>query len=112
TVVDDQNGLIAHADVVSEPNDSNQLAVQICGAEADLGRECKMACADAGYSDIGEIEKLESAGKTVVVPSQWQASNKETGPFEKSEFSYETDSDCYLCPEGHRLIFRRFQDKA
>src|SRR5208337_410744 len=86
TVVDDQNGLIAHTDVVSEPNDSNQLAVQICGAEADLGRECKMACADAGYSDIGEIEKLE--------------------------FSYETDSDCYLCPEGHRLIFRRFQDKA
>ena len=114
TVVDDKNGLIVHADVVSEPNDSNQLAVQICGAEADLGRKCETACADAGYSDIAEIEKLESAGKIVVVPSQSQASHKEIeiGPFEKSKFAYDADSDCYLCPEGHRLIFRRFQDKA
>jgi transposase len=113
TVVDDQNGLIVHADVVSEPNDSGQLAVQICGAEADLGRECKMACADAGYSDIAEIEKLESAGKTVVMPSQSQASHKgtEIGPFEKTKFSYDAASDCYICPEGCRLIFRRFQDK-
>jgi len=112
TVVDDQNGLIAHADVVSEPNDSNQLAVQICGAEADLGRECKMACADAGYSDIVEIEKLESAGKTIVVPSQIQALHGEIGPFDKSRFTFDAESDCYLCPEGRRLIFRRFQDKA
>jgi transposase len=112
SVVDDQNGLIAHTDVVSEPNDSNQLAVQICGAEADLGRECKMACADAGYSDIVEIEKLESAGKTVVVPSQIQALHGEIGPFDKSRFAFDAESDCYLCPEGHRLIFRRFKDKA
>jgi transposase len=114
TVVDDKNGLIVHTDVVSEPNDSNQIAVQIRGAEADLGRECQTACADAGYSDTTEIAKLESTGKIVVVPSQTQASHKEIeiGPFEKSKFSYDPDSDCYLCPQGHRLIFRRFQDKA
>jgi len=112
TVVDDQNGLIVHTDVVSEPNDSNQIATQIHGAEADLGRECKAACADAGYSDIVEIEKLESAGKIVVVPSQVQASHEEKGPFDKSKFSYDTDLDCYLCPEGNRLILRGFHDKA
>ena len=78
-VVDDKNGLIVHTDVVSEANDLNQMAVQIGGAEAYLGRECKIACADAGYSDTSEIAKLESAGKTVVVPSQSQASHKETG---------------------------------
>jgi transposase len=114
TVVDDKNGLIVHTDAVSEPNDSNQLAVQIGGAEADLGRECKTACADAGYSDTTAIAKLESAGKTVVVPSQSQASHQEIeiGPFDKSKFTYNADSDYYLCPEGHRLVFRRFQDKA
>jgi hypothetical protein len=109
TVVDDKNGLIVSTDVVSEANDSNQLAVQISGAEANLGHECKMACADAGYSDIVEVEKLESVGKTTVVPSQ--ASEKEAGPFDKSAFTYDADQDCYLCPEGQRLIFRRFQDK-
>lgn len=111
TVVDDKCGLIAHADVVSEANDANQLADQIFGAEAELGHECKIACADAGYSDIVEIEKLESAEKTVVVPSQAQASGKEAAAFDKSRFTYDSDSDCYLCPEGGRLIFRRFQDK-
>ncbi len=111
TVVDDKNGLIAHADVVNEANDLNQLADQIFAAEAELGRECEIACADAGYSDIVEIEKLESAKKTVVVPSQAQASDKEAGAFEKSKFTYDSDSDCYLCPEGNSLIFKRFQDK-
>ena len=71
-----------------------------------------MACGDAGYWDITEIEKLESAGKKVVVPSKTQASGKEIGPFEKSRFTYDADSDCYLCPEGHRLIFKRFQEKS
>ncbi len=110
-VVDDKNGLIAHADVVNEANDLNQLADQVFEAEAKLGCECKIACGDAGYSDIVEIEKLESAGKTVVVPSQAQASSKEAGPFDKSKFTYDSGSDCYGCPEGQRLIFRRFQDK-
>jgi transposase len=110
-VVDDKEGLIARADVVNEANDANQLADQVFGAEAELGFECRIACADAGYSDIVEIEKLESAQKTVVVPSQAQAGGKEAGLFDKSRFTYDPESDCYLCPEGGRLIFRRFQDK-
>jgi len=110
-VVDDKNGLIVHTDVVSESNDLKQLAAQIYGAEAELGRECKVACGDAGYWDIGEIAKVESDLRKVVVPSKTQASGKEIGPFEKSRFTYDADSDCYLCPEGHRLIFRRFKEK-
>lgn len=94
---------------MSEANDANQIADQICGAEADLGQKCEVACADSGYSDIVEIEKLESAGKTVLVPAQ--ALGKEVGPFDKSKFAYDSGSNCYLCPEGHRLIFRRFQDR-
>jgi transposase len=112
TVADDKNGLIAHTDVVKEANDFSQLAVQIQEAAKELGRECKVACADAGYSDIVEIEKLESTGKTVVVPSQEQVSHKEADPFAKSAFTYDADKDCYTCPQGHRLVFRRFQDKA
>jgi hypothetical protein len=111
SVVDDKNGLIVHTDVVSESNDLKQLDAQIRGAQADLGRECKVACGDAGYWDITEIAKVESTGKKVVVPSKTQASGKEIGPFEKSRFTYDADSDCYLCPEGHRLIFRRFKEK-
>jgi len=111
-VVDDKNGLIVHTDVVSESNDQKQLAVQIRGAEADLGRECEAASGDAGYWEITEIEKLESIGRTVIVPSRDQASGKQSGPFEKSRFAYDADSDCYICPEGHRLTFKRLQEKS
>lgn len=110
-VVDDKNGLIVHTEVVSEANDLKQLAAQISGAEADLERECKVACGDAGYWDITQIAKVESEGKKVVVPTKAQASGKDIGPFEKSRFTYDAYSDCYVCPEGHRLIFRRLKEK-
>ncbi len=112
SVVDDKNGLIVHTEVVSESNDLKQIDAQIRGAEADIGRECKVACGDAGYWEITEIKKLESASRKVVVPSKNQASSKEIGPFGKSKFIYDAESDSYICPEGHRLIFRRFQEAS
>ena len=112
SVVDDKNGLIVHTEVVSESNDLNQLAAQVHGAETDLGRKCEVVCADAGYWDITEIAKVESIDKKVVVPTSAQASGKAIGPFDKAKFTYDVDSDCYLCPEGHRLAFRRFKEKA
>lgn len=112
SVVDDKNGLIVHTDVVNEANDLKQLAVQIQGAEADLGRKCDVACADAGYWNIPEMAKFESADRKIVVPSKLQASGNEPAPFDKSRFKYDADSDCYLCPEGNRLVFKRFQGEA
>jgi len=112
TVVDDQKGLIVNVDAVNDVNDSGQLADQITSAEHNLQRDCQIACADAGYSNIEEIEKVESEKRTVIVPSQGQASDKEPGPFDKSRFVYDKEQDCYYCPQGQRLIFRRFQDKA
>ncbi len=110
-VVDDKHGLIVHTEVVSQSNDMKQLSDQVRGAEEDLGRECEVICGDAGYWDITEIAKVESAGKRVVVPARVQASSKEIGPFDKAKFTYDADFDCYLCPEGHQLVFRRLKEK-
>jgi transposase len=110
-VVDDKNGLIVHTEVVSESNDLHQLAPQILKAEAELGHKCQVACGDAGYSNATQIAKLESPERIVVVPSKAQASGKEVSPFEKRSFAYDAVTDCYLCPEGHRLIFRRLKEK-
>jgi len=112
SVVDDQNGLIVHIDAVQDANDSSQLSAQINGAEETLQSACQIACADAGYSNIEEVEKIESEERAVLVPSQRQASNKQPGPFDKSQFIYDQSQDCYYCPQGQRLIFRRFQDKT
>ena len=111
SVVDDQNGLIVSIDAVNEANDSGQLAQQITNAEDNLERECQIACTDSGYSNIEEIEKIESDKRQVIVPSQKQASDKPPGTFDKLQFSYDQDQDCYYCPKGRQLVFRRYQDK-
>jgi transposase len=111
SVVDDENGLIVHVDAVSDANDSGQLSAQIEGAEQNLQKDCHIVCADAGYSSIEEIEKVETEDRSVIVPSAKQASDKPTDPFDKSQFTYDREEDCYRCPQGQRLIFRRFSDK-
>lgn len=111
SVVDDKNGLIVSADAVSDANDKNQFAKQVKAAEQTLDKKCKIACADAGYENIDDQIKVESEQTKVILPSQKQASDKSPEPFDKSQFVYDEQTDCYRCPQGQRLIFRRFKDK-
>jgi hypothetical protein len=104
-VVDDKNGLIVHADAVSETKDINQLSGQVQQAEEVMEKSCEVVCADAGYSNTKELEKLDGKDIKVVVPSQRQALHQPKNPFSKSQFTYTTEENCYYCPEGHPLIY-------
>lgn len=113
SVVDDKHGLIVHVDAVSEGTDVNQFANQITQAETVTGKECKVGCADAGYADTEELEKIDCRGTKVIVPSQRQAlHNKEEKPFRKDQFVYDKEQDCYVCPEGHKLVYEGKQDEG
>jgi len=105
SVVDDKHGLIVHAEAVSETSDVNQFAKQIDQANEVLEKSCEVACADAGYADTEELQKIDAKGIKVVVPSQRQALHEEESPFSKSHFRYDREQDCYWCPEGHRLSY-------
>jgi transposase len=105
SVVDDKHGLIVHAEAVSETSDVNQFAQQIDQANDVLEKSCEVACADAGYADTEELQKIDAKGIKVVVPSQRQALHEEEDPFSKSHFRYDQEQDCYWCPEGHRLSY-------
>lgn len=106
TVVDKKYGLIVSSDVVSENNDLNQFAKQIDQANETLEKKCEVACADSGYANTDELEKIDKQDIKVVVPSQRQASEKEPEEFDKANFHYDSDSDNYICPEGHELSYR------
>ena len=104
SVVDEKHGLIVNSDAVSENNDLHQFANQIEQANEVLGKKCKTACADAGYSSVDNLEKIDRQSIKVVVPSQKQARKKPNkDPFDKSNFEYDSANDCYICPEGHVL---------
>ena len=103
SVVDDKHGLIVHTDAVSDTSDVNQFARQIEQANEVLEKSCDVACADAGYADTDELEKIDVQGIKVIVPSQRQALHEEESPFSKSHFVYDKEQDSYICPEGNRL---------
>jgi transposase len=105
SVVDDKHGLIVHAEAVRETSDLNQFAQQIDQANDVLEKPCEAACADAGYADTQELEKIDGKGVKVVVPSQRQALHEEEDPFSKSHFRYDQEQDCYWCPQEHRLSY-------
>jgi transposase len=103
SVVDDKNGLIVQAEAVSDTSDYNQLSRQIEQAQEITEKPCEVACADAGYADADDLEKVDSQGIRVIVPSQRQALHEGEKPFSKSSFTYDTQKDCYYCPQGHTL---------
>ena len=107
-VVDEKHGFIVSSDVVSDSNDLNQFASQIDQAHEVLGKKCKNACADAGYADTDELEKIDKQEIRVIVPSQRQVLKGEAKPFNKAKFRYDREKDCYICPQGHRLIYSHF----
>jgi transposase len=105
SVVDDEHGLIVNAEAVSDTNDAHQFARQIDQANELFETPCQAACADAGYADTEELEKIDQQGIKVVVPSQRQALHEKQKPFSKSCFTYDAKQDCYICPAGHRLLY-------
>jgi transposase len=105
SVVDDKHGLIVQAESVSETSDVNQFARQIEQANEVLEEPCKVGCADGGYADTEELQKIDEQGIKVVVPSQRQALHEAESPFSKSHFTYDKEQDCYWCPGGHRLSY-------
>ena len=105
SVVDEKHGLIVSSDVINDNNDINQFAEQIEQANETLEKKCQTACADAGYADIDELEKIDEQKIKVVVPSVKQVSRKEPDTFDKSHFQYDSVGDCYTCPQGHFLKY-------
>ena len=105
-VVDEKHGLIVHSDVVNDNNDSGQFARQIDQANETLEKKCKEACGDAGYANSDELKKIDAQGIKVIVPSQKQVRAKKPQPFDKSNFQYDKEKDCYICPQGQIVKYR------
>ena len=72
-------------------------------AKEVLGVETIEAVADKGYFKIEDIEACEKAGIVPYVPRPQRGPSVKAGYFRKDEFSYDADSDSYVCPAGRRL---------
>lgn len=110
SVVDDKNGQIVHAEAVNDVNDLHPIARQVQQSHEVLKKPSKAACADAGYADTRELEKIDAQGTKVIVPSQRKALHTGSKPFCKQGFSYDKEQDCHHCPE-RGIDWRRCRQK-
>jgi len=104
-VVDKRHGLIASCDVANTNNDLGQFSVQVDKAQEELGKKCQIAVADSGYADTDDLAKVDEQGIQVIVPTQMIASGREIGKFDKRNFRYDAEEDCYICPGNNTLRY-------
>jgi transposase len=108
--VDDRHQLIVEAEVLQDKTDYNALlpmAQAACEAmaidlqQADAPRPTVVA--DRGYHDRQVLAQVEAAGIPCHVPQPARGHAAFDGHYPKSDFCYQTGSDCYLCPQGAEL---------
>jgi transposase len=104
TAVDADTGLIVHHEVTSEPNDTRQLYPVAKATKDSLGVSELTVVADAGYSNATAAAACEADGIIACAPTNRTVNNQGDGTmFDRSAFSYQAETDIYICPAGHAL---------
>lgn len=102
--VDTETHLVVHHHVCPDGNDSNQLA-PVAQAASEALQQPVTAVADSGYANGHHIHELEQQAVTVAVPARLKANKN--GLLPHSAFTYERERDCFVCPEGKALTYRK-----
>ena len=110
-VVDTSSQVILAADVASEANDWAQLKGNVGEVKAAYGKTPKILLADAGYCSGSNLRYLKDEAIEGVIPDKSIKNIKadinsvktERSGFNKDDFKYDKELDCYICPEGNKL---------
>ena len=106
---DGKHGLIVNTEAVGQSNDYNQLSPQVQQATEVLGQEPKHVSADAGFSCVEDMKKVNPA-INIIVPSRKQSQEEKgvcpVGEFDRTRFTYDEIRDEYICPANQRLTYR------
>jgi transposase len=111
SVVDAKHKLIVDFDVSTCPDDSGALTKMTESAKEIMGVERISATADKGYYNGEDIEICEKNGTTCYVPAVECYYKAPDSNYDKKHFKYNSEKDCYICPEGEELSFRHFNKK-
>jgi transposase len=106
TVVDGKHKLIVAYEVTNEGNDLGQLANMAGQGKEALGVEELTVLSDGGYFDGDKIKECETAGITTYLPIPQSGAATSKGLFPASAFTYDSERDLFVCPQGEELTFR------
>jgi hypothetical protein len=109
-VVDGKSGMIVAADVTNEQNDKHQLTPMLERVKEEFGNVAEETLADSGYWSGEELAKAEEAHFPVLVNlDEVEAERELAGPYGGSNFTYDKEKDCYVCPRGQVLTYQRIR---
>jgi transposase len=103
TVVDDKHKLIVVSEVVNDSSDVGQLYAMAKATKEALDVETLQVLADEGYYSSIELKACEDDGITAYVPLPEAKGRLKEGRFSRKNFSYDVETDAYLCPAGKLL---------
>lgn len=101
--VDARHKLIVEQNVTNSGSDLGFLAETAGAAREVLGVEQIDAVADKGYYKGEDIAVCEDVGVVPYVARPQRGLAVASGYFNRSEFRYDPEADCYVCPSGDRL---------
>lgn len=112
SVVDAEHGLILHHAVTQDASDNRQLAPMAQAAMTVLEQEQLTVVADAGYSNGEQLASCAADGVTAFVPPNRAINNQGDGHFyQKGDFTFDPEQDCYQCPAGQELKRKQVMNK-
>jgi transposase len=103
--------LITAVDVVTEPDDHEQLLPMMVQAAETTGKAAALTLADGGYHSGPNLSGCETQGQTVLMPEAHRPEVLED-PYHKDRFVYDAESDTYTCPEGQILRFNHIKRRT
>jgi len=111
--VDSKHKLIVAEEVTNEGGDRELLPTMAQAAKAELAVAELTVVADGGYFGSEVIKACEDEKITAYVPVPELGNAQRRGLFSRAEFTYDTDRDLYVCPQGAELtVMSRTSKKA
>jgi len=112
TFVDSKHKLIVDFEVSTCPDDKGALPKITESAKEIMGVSEISAAADKGYYDGEDIENCEKNGTICYIPKTSDYSHAPDKNYNKNNFKYDSENDCYICPEGQTLPFRHLNKRG
>src|SRR5229473_817340 len=111
--VDTEHALIVVQQVTDQAADNRSLQPMAEAAKAAVGEPATLnVIADAGYSNGEQAEACEAKGILPHVPANRAVNNQGDGTlFDRTKFTYQAESDTFLCPAGQTLARKQLVRK-
>jgi hypothetical protein len=102
--VDNKFKFIVATDVTSQGTDKQELHHMAIQTKEVITSPDLVILADKGYYSATEIKKCVDDGIRTLVPyAQIGQQQKNAGKFTKDKFVYNTEKDCYICPNNEEI---------